>query len=98
MALMWITRGSGQELAAPVRQWFRENFKRSFWYRNSGETQVYQGKQFLLTCNGDWGVLSFARPRELVARGRRGSTGVEAWRSLSKSLASSPAGGSALGS
>ena len=57
MALMWISAGSGQQVAAPVRQWITENFNQKSAVDKSSPALVYQGKQFLLTCNGDWGLL-----------------------------------------
>ena len=57
MALMWITTGSRQEVAAPVRQWITENFNQNSAVDKTPPVLVYQGKQFLLTCNGDCGLL-----------------------------------------
>ena len=56
MAVMWITAGSGQELAATVRTWILDNFNAKSAVVES-PPMTYQGKQFLLTCNGNWGLL-----------------------------------------
>ena len=57
MALMWISAGSGQQVAALVRQWITESFNQKSAVDKSSPALLYQGKQFLLTCNGDWGLL-----------------------------------------
>ena len=56
MAMMWTTAGSGQKLSTTVLTWIKENFKTSSVV-GQPLPMVYQGKQFLLTCNGDWGLL-----------------------------------------
>ena len=57
MALMWISTGSGQQVAAPVREWIKENFNVTSVAVSSSTRVVCQGRQVLLTCNGDWGLL-----------------------------------------
>ena len=57
MAVMCITAGSGQAVAEPVHTWILENFNTKSAVVQSPAALVYQGKQFLLTCNGDWGLL-----------------------------------------
>ena len=58
MAVMWITAGSGKEISNVVREWTKENFMVNLLSSPSSTPVIYQGKQFLLTCNGDWGVPS----------------------------------------
>ena len=58
MALRWIDAGSGKATDAPVREWITDHFNKPLEIRKSSEEHIYQGKQFLLTCNGNWGLLT----------------------------------------
>ena len=67
----WYENEGHKETPSFVKEWVKAEYKNQK-RRKEEHPKRYQGKQFLFTCNGDWGVGSGPERRELIARRVRG--------------------------